>query len=79
VSWKPIDGDVVVLDLRTSAYITLNESAALLWSRLDDSATPAELSTALIDAYDISSERAAADVDQFLLTCRQHELVEDAS
>jgi hypothetical protein len=78
VSWKPIDGDVVILDLQTSAYITLNASAALLWTCLDESATPDELSAALVGAYAITPEQARTDVERFLASCREHELVEDA-
>lgn len=46
--------------------ISLNETGALLYSRLEGGCTEAELVSALTAEYDVSSEEAAADVSEFL-------------
>lgn len=48
-----------------NGMITLNETGALLWQKLEDGADLEELTTALTGEYDISSEQAKADAKEF--------------
>jgi len=66
LEWREIDRDIVVLDARDAAYLTLNGSGAVLWRMLAASATRDELAAALVDAYGIDATTAAADTDAFL-------------
>jgi hypothetical protein len=76
VTWQPLDGDVVVLDLRTSRYLRLNDTAALLWHRLEDGARREDLVEALLGAYDVDAATAAADVDRVLGVLDEQDLLE---
>ena len=51
----------------------------VLWERLVETATEAELSSALIERYGIDEERAEADVATFLADMRQRKLLESTS
>lgn len=75
VVWRAVDGQVVVLDLRTSEYLQVNEAGALLFDRLDQGASRSDLVAALQAAYEIEPERAERDVDAFLTMLRSRDLL----
>ena len=78
ISWTPTDDDlVVVMDLRTSRYLSLNSSAATLWTMLAEGANHGSLVDGLVERYGLSASSAAADVDAFLDVLRDRELLVD--
>jgi hypothetical protein len=66
LTWREIDGDLVVLDLRTSTYLTANASATVLMKELAQERTDEELVQALVDSFQISEAQAAQGVDTFV-------------
>lgn len=46
--------------------LALNDSGALLWQSLESGADRESLAQVLLDEYEVSKERALADVDIFL-------------
>ena len=67
LDWRQIDEEIVILDGLRAEYLTLNCSGAVLWRRLAEGATPEELSSALLAAYDdLDPASAATDTDAFL-------------
>jgi fibrillarin-like rRNA methylase len=66
LTWREVHDELLVLDMATATYLTLNGSAKVLWQRLADGATASELVGALVDRYRITTERAEADVREFL-------------
>jgi hypothetical protein len=77
VSWREIDGEIVVLELGRASYIQLNRSAGLLWRSLSSGATAASLAAGLMTAFGIDRQTANADVAEFLEMCRAHDLLAD--
>ena len=77
IRWKEIDGEAILLDLRTSMYLSVNPSATLLWRMLADGTTREALVQALDKEYEIGSDQARDDVDLFLADCATRELIED--
>jgi hypothetical protein len=77
LTWHVVGDDVVVLDLQGSVYLKLNGSGRVLWEQLAGSCTEADLVVALVDAYDIDQDRAAADVAAFLTDLRDRDLLVD--
>lgn len=66
-----VDGMPVVVPLgeaamRFNGMIRLNESGALLWQRLSAGADRGALIAALMEAYEVTTEQAQADVETFL-------------
>jgi Coenzyme PQQ synthesis protein D (PqqD) len=74
--WRSVAGETIILDLRSSLYLSLNSTAAFLWDRLDGGATQAELVAALGSEYGITPARAEEDVIDFLESCRDRDLLE---
>ncbi len=51
-----------------NGMLKLNDTGVLLWNALEQGADRDALVKALTDEYDVSSETALADVDEFLNT-----------
>ncbi len=64
---------VQTVDFR--CIITLNETGATLWKRLQQEQDEEQLVTALLEEYDVSAEVAAADVARFVESLRQANLL----
>jgi hypothetical protein len=79
VVWRRLDEGAVLLDLRSSEYLSINPSATVLWQRLEAGATREQLIEALAETFELSRERAAADVDAFVADCKRRGLVDDGS
>jgi hypothetical protein len=77
IVWRQIGDEVVVLDLRSSRYLSANAAAGLLWHGLERGATRDELIAELVAEYDVAPATAGADVDEFLADCRSRDLLED--
>ena len=66
IAWREIDGNLVVLALRSSTYLTTNASGTLLMKQLAEERTLQQLVQALVDAYGIPDRLAQEDVLGFL-------------
>lgn len=67
---RQIVGSWVVLPLGAATVdfngmLTLNESGALLWKKLEQGASREDLADALTAEYDVSRTQALEDVDDF--------------
>jgi hypothetical protein len=79
ISWTESDGgEIVVLDLRTSRYLSVNSSGAALWRPLVDGISESDLARLLVDTFAISAEQAHDDVDRFVALLRQRDLLATA-
>ncbi|MGM9630815.1 PqqD family protein [Butyricicoccus sp.] len=57
--------------IQFQGVITLNDSGLLLWNRLQEDCTEAQLVDAVLEEYEIDAETAAADVRKFLEQMKQ--------
>ena len=77
---KVADSYVVVpvnkMTLDFNGIINLNETGAFLFERLQQGAEREELISALLEEYDVTPERAAADIDIFLQKVRDADVLE---
>jgi hypothetical protein len=76
LSWREFDGETVLLDLAGSRYLTVNAAGTVLLKRLANGCDRDELVTALVDAFKIAPEQAAADADAFVATLNAKGLLE---
>jgi hypothetical protein len=76
VSWAPTEQDaIVILDLRSSLYLSLNASGSLLWQKIAQGATQDELRQALRDRFGLDAGQADVDVNAFLAALRSRDLI----
>ena len=76
LDWLTVDTEIVALDARQDLYLGTNHSGAELWRALDNGATRSQLIELLIDTFDIEADRASADVDAFLHSLAEQDLLE---
>jgi len=76
ITWREIDGDLVILDLSSSTYLTANASGAVLMKELTEERSSQELAQALVDAFGIDHDQATADVRTFVQTLNDSGLLE---
>lgn len=55
--------------------MSLNGSGLLLWQKLQQDCTEAELVAAMLETYDVDPETAAKDVEAFLLQLKQADIL----
>ena len=63
---REIDGETVLLDLKSGVYYSLNEVGTEIWRLLGDSATESELAAAVVSDYDIAADEAARDINELI-------------
>ncbi len=77
VASRAIKDETIVLDLRSSTYLSTNPAGTVLWHELEAGTTRSRLVRALLEEFEVSEEQAAADVDAFLEDCQRRGLLEE--
>lgn len=75
VVWRGVGDEIVILELSTSTYLTLNGTATHLWDGLVDGSTMAELAEILTMRYRITVDQARADVEAFVAALSDRNLL----
>jgi hypothetical protein len=76
LAWRRAGDEVVILDLVSSTYRSLNATGALLWERLADWASTNDLTAVLINSHGLELSAAERDVLAFLDGCHHAGLLE---
>lgn len=79
MTWREIDGDLVILDLRSSTYLTANASASILMKELTAERSSDQLAEALVSAFGIPTAQAARDVEAFVAALSTNGLLEHSA
>jgi hypothetical protein len=77
VEWQHVDDEVVLLDLRSSAYLAVNDTGAVLWPMVAAGTTEPELVEELAARFPVEVDQAKADVTTFVARLRSLTLVEE--
>ena len=78
LEWREVEGEVIVLDLQGSVYMSLNGSGAVCWCALAGGTTREEVVGLLTERFEVSRKRAEDDVEGFLTELRSRGLLEDS-
>lgn len=62
VQGTSLDGQTVLLDLRTGRYYTLNRLGAVIWEHCTGHKTISEIHAVLCDRFDVAPERVLDDL-----------------
>jgi hypothetical protein len=65
LEWRVLKDETIVLDLKGSRYLAINDTGTLLWPLLVAGATRAQLVDALVAKWDVEPGEAGRDVDAF--------------
>ena len=75
VQWRRMGDEVVILDLRSARYFSLNETGTRLWSLIVAGASAERLVEELVEAWEVERAAAERDVEAFLADLRDRGLV----
>ncbi|GAA0335983.1 PqqD family protein [Micropruina glycogenica] len=75
VTWQEIDGELVILDLQRSTYLTTNVVGALLAKFLTQDRSLDDLVDLLVSTYGIDIDTATQDAEAFLQQLASKELL----
>jgi hypothetical protein len=76
LEWRPVDGEIVALDLDRMEYLDVNRTGAGLWLLLRDGTTRPAMARYLVETYGVDQERADSDVDDFVTDLAAQRLLE---
>lgn len=79
IAWRRVEDEVVVLDLNTSIYYSLNETAARVWELLADRQSAAAASRRVAEEYGEDVRSVERDVAEFLEGLRRENLLQPAA
>lgn len=65
----------VLMDTKAGLMFSLNHAGATIWRALEAGRSMTEIAEILVDTFNISRERAVADVAQFLDDLRGQKLI----
>lgn len=66
VTSEIIDGEAVVIDLESGSYFSMQNTAALIWSMLEQGASRSAILDNVASAYSKGMEEIKEDVNQFV-------------
>jgi hypothetical protein len=66
IAWQELDGELVVLDLESSSYLSANRTGTFLAGLLREERTLDELRDALVAEYGIAADVAEADAQAYV-------------
>lgn len=63
---QSVGGETVIIDMQTETYFGLNGVGSVVWSLLAGSASVQEIVDVVVDRFDVTTERAVADIRRLL-------------
>ena len=76
VLFRDLDGELVLLDLRTGVYCSLDPVGTRIWTLTQEGRSLADIVEAVVEEYDVTPERFSADLLGFVASLREKGLVD---
>jgi hypothetical protein len=78
---REIAGETILVPVGRTALafngiITLNQTGIEIWKGLQEEKSREEILAALLEQFEVAADTAAEDMDAFLETLREHDLIE---
>jgi hypothetical protein len=65
IAWREIEGEAVLVNVRSDEVMHLNPAAAFLWSSLDGQVSLEEIARSMTGEFDVELDTALADTVAF--------------
>lgn len=76
VVYRELEGEMVLLNLRTGVYFGLDAVGTRIWQLLEERCTVAQISERLAGEYEVTPALCEQDVRAFMTALRDNALVE---
>jgi ABC-type Fe3+-hydroxamate transport system substrate-binding protein len=77
VAWRKVDDEVVVLDLETSIYYSLNPTASEIWELIGKGLNEEEIAEEMAERYGQSVKKLKKDVAGLIKKMKKESLLTD--
>jgi len=74
---RTIDGEAVIMHPVHGKVLSLNEVGSFIWELADGCRNREQVLDAVCSEFDVDREQAGGDLDEFLDTLREKDLLED--
>ena len=71
---RVVDGEALLIHLKSGSYFSLNSVGTRIWENLDGSKTVEDLADVIVAEYDVSNEQAQTDVLNLVSVLIEEEL-----
>jgi len=71
-----LEGEAVLLHLKTKRYFRLNETGAAIWKGLEERLSPDDIVAILVKDFEVDAATARAEVERVLGELRERDLLE---
>lgn len=76
LAWRVIDGEVVILKIKTTTYYSLDPVGSFIWQGLNDKSRERdEILNDLLAEFEVDQETASKDLDELFTDLTREELV----
>lgn len=75
VVWRSIEGEIVVLNLDTGYYYSLNPVGSLIWQLLSDNKDTSKIIEKISQDYNIALARAKKDLNELISDLKKEKLI----
>lgn len=79
LEFREIEGEVVALDLKTSAYIGVNQTGGSLWPLLKAGTDEGALVEHLVKTFGVAEDVARRDVNAFIRDLKERGLITETA
>jgi Coenzyme PQQ synthesis protein D (PqqD) len=73
---RDLDGELVLLDLRTGVYFSLDPLGTRVWTLAQEGRSLADVVQLVVEEYEVTPERFSTDLLSFVSSLREKGLVE---
>lgn len=78
VAWRKVDDEVVILDLETSVYYSLNETASDIWELIGKGLSEEDIAEEVADRYGQKTASVKKDVNALVKKLKKEKLITNA-
>lgn len=76
LAWQVLDESVLILEPKTKKAHELNSVASFIWQKLDGAKSKEQITALVAEEYDVGIEVIQKDVDKFIETLEEGQLIE---
>ncbi len=66
IAWRNVNEEIVILDLKSGEYFTLNDVGQFIWLAVADQKNVGEIRRIVVAEFDVSPEKASEDIKKFI-------------
>ncbi|MBU0479196.1 PqqD family protein [bacterium] len=75
VAWRDLDGETVILDLKTDTYFSLDKIGTKIWNKMIKKSEIKALVALITSSYEVTAKEAERDVEELISSLKKQGLI----